>query len=236
MIKKIVAGIGVVIIALAAVIFWSYSDAIVSVPVADKVVVLTYDDGPNPPHTQGMLDMLGKYGVKATFFPKGRNIEAYPEALRAVAQAGHEIGNHSYHHRPMIGFREAPMVEELERTNRIIEDLLGNAPVLFRPPYGAQGIGLKGAIDELGMKSILMSANGADWEVTDARMIASAILETIEPGGIILLHDGHGDVDDPASQDSRAASVAATGIIIESLQSRGYRFVTVGELMTMASQ
>ena len=125
------------------------------------------------------------------------------------------------------------MLEELVRTNQIIENLLGYSPVLFRPPYGAQGIGLKRAIQTLGMKSILMSVNGADWESTDPVMIANAVLDGVAPGSIILLHDGHGDIDDPAAQDSRAASVVATGIIIESLKSQGYRFATVGELLAM---
>ena len=93
---------------------------------------------------------------------------------------------------------------------------------------------LKTAIEELGMTSILMSTNGADWKVTDPELIASAVLDSIEPGSIILLHDGHGDVDDPNNQDSRAATVAATGIVIEALQTRGYRFATVGELISMS--
>jgi peptidoglycan/xylan/chitin deacetylase (PgdA/CDA1 family) len=83
------------------------------------------------------------------------------------------------------------------------------------------------------MPSILMSSNGADWEQTDPALIANKILESIEPGAIILLHDGHGDVDEPAAQQSRAPSVAATGLLIKELKSRGYRFVTVSELMAL---
>jgi peptidoglycan/xylan/chitin deacetylase (PgdA/CDA1 family) len=233
-IRKIAFVLAFVIVSLCAMFFWSYSKVVVSVPVAEKVVALTYDDGPNPPHTQALLDMLAQHGVKATFFLKGRNVEVFPESVRAVAQAGHEIANHSYDHRPMISFSKSAMREELARTNVLIERLLGYQPVLFRPPYGVQGPGLKTAIEELGMTSILMSTNGADWKVTDPELIASAVLDSIEPGSIILLHDGHGDVDDPNNQDSRAATVAATGIVIEALQTRGYRFATVGELMSMS--
>lgn len=233
MLRKLCIAIAVIVGVLGAVMFWSYRDAVVSVPVDDKVVALTYDDGPNPPHTQAMLQMLAQHGVKATFFLKGRNVEAYPESVQAVAQAGHEIGNHSYSHRPMWSLSKSSMRQEVVRTGELIEQVLGQRPVLFRPPYGVQGPGLKLALAELGMPSILMSSNGADWEQTDPALIADKILESIEPGAIILLHDGHGDVDEPAAQQSRAPSVAATGLLIEELKSQGYRFVTVGELMAL---
>jgi peptidoglycan/xylan/chitin deacetylase (PgdA/CDA1 family) len=236
MFRKIVVVFSLVFIALCTVVLWSYSAAIIRFPVTEKVVVLTYDDGPNPPHTQALLELLERHDVKATFFLKGRNIEAFPELVRSVAQAGHEIGNHSYHHRPMISLSEAAMREELVRTNILIDDLLGYQPVLFRPPYGAQGPGLKLALEDLDMVSIIMSDHGADWEVTESGLIAEAVLETVEPGSIILLHDGHGDVADPLTQDSRSATVAATGIIIKSLKERGYRFATVGELMAISDR
>lgn len=233
--RKLFAAMAIVVILICVVIFWSYSDVVVSVPRAEKVVALTYDDGPNPPHTQALLDMLAQHGVRATFFLKGRNVEAFPETVQAVAQAGHEIGNHSYYHRPMLSLRKSAMREELVRTGDLIENLLGQWPVLFRPPFGVQGPGLKMALEELGMTSILMSSNGTDWEEVDPDLIANRILESIEPGGIILLHDGHGDVDDPAAQESRAPSVAATGILIKELKSRGYQFLTVSELMAWSA-
>ena len=216
-------------------IYWSYKGVIITVPTTEKVVALTFDDGPNPPHTQALLDMLAQHEVMATFFLKGRNVEAFPESVRAVANAGHEIGNHSYFHRPMISLSKTDMREEVVRTNIMIENILGYEPVLFRPPYGAQGPGLKLALQELGMSSILVSTNGADWEVTDPQQIAISVLENIEPGGIILLHDGHGDVDEPETQDSGVATVLATGIIIEELKAQGYRFATVGDLVALAN-
>lgn len=234
--RKLFAAMAVVVSLICAVMFWSYRDAVVSVPVDEKVVALTYDDGPNPSHTHAMLEMLAQHGVRATFFLKGRNVEAFPASVQAVAQAGHEIGNHSYSHRPMLSLSKTSMREELVRTSDLIENILGQRPVLFRPPYGLQGPGLKMALDELGMPSILMSSNGADWEETDPALIANKILESIEPGSIILLHDGHGDIDEPAAQQSRAPSVAATGILIEELKSRGYQFVTVSELRALAAR
>jgi peptidoglycan/xylan/chitin deacetylase (PgdA/CDA1 family) len=231
-IAKISAAVAVLIIGLGATLLWSYSETVSSFPGAEKVVVLTYDDGPNPPHTRDLLAVLEEYGVKATFFLKGRNVEAYPEAAREIALAGHEIANHSFYHRSLLTVGKFDAMEELRRSNLLIEESTGIAPQLFRPPYGAQGIGLKLALEELDMVSVLMSAHGSDWEVTDAQLIADAVLENIEPGAIVLLHDGHGDVDDPAAQSSRAATVAATSIIIESLKAKGYRFATVGEMLS----
>lgn len=233
MVRTIIAILVAFICAVIAVFLWSYSAAIVTAPVTEKVVALTFDDGPNPPHTQALLDTLERHSVKATFFLKGQNVEAFPESVRAVAQAGHEIANHSYSHLPMLSFSKSEMLNELVRTNQLIEDLLDYQPELFRPPYGVQGPGLKMALDELNMTSILMSTHGLDWEVNDPELIANTVLESIEPGSIILLHDGHGDVTDPNAQDSRAASVQATTIIIETLKAQGYRFATVGELIAL---
>jgi peptidoglycan/xylan/chitin deacetylase (PgdA/CDA1 family) len=234
MIRKTLAVLGLAIAALGAALLWSYSATVAVIPVQEKVVALTFDDGPNPPHTEALLDMLAQHNVKATFFLKGRNIEAFPESVQNVVEGGHEIGNHSYFHKPMISLAESDMLEELVRTNDLIEQYVGEDTTIFRPPFGVQGPGLKMALDTLGMTSVLMSTHGVDWEVSDPQLIADAVLENIEPGSVILLHDGHGDVDDPNAQQSRAPSVEATGIIIETLLAQGYRFETVGDMLAMS--
>jgi peptidoglycan/xylan/chitin deacetylase (PgdA/CDA1 family) len=234
MIRKTLAVLGLAIAALGAALLWSYSATVAVIPVQEKVVALTFDDGPNPPHTEALLDMLAQHNVKATFFLKGRNIEAFPESVQNVVEGGHEIGNHSYFHKPMISLAESDMLEELVRTNDLIELYVGEDTTIFRPPFGVQGPGLKMALDTLGMTSVLMSTHGVDWEVSDPQLIADAVLENIEPGSVILLHDGHGDVDDPNAQQSRAPSVEATGIIIETLLAQGYRFETVGDMLAMS--
>jgi peptidoglycan/xylan/chitin deacetylase (PgdA/CDA1 family) len=233
MIKKLLLGIAIALALLIATVVWCYKDVLIKAPLTEKVVALTYDDGPNPPHTQALLQVLGEQGVHATFFMKGINVDAFPDAVAEVAAAGHEIGNHSYYHQAMLAFGSRQYRQEITRTNRALENVLGYQPVLFRVPYGAQGIGLTLALEELNMRSIGMGAIGSDWEVFDPRLIADAILDSIEPGAIILLHDGHGDVADPATQDSREASVAATTLLIETLQEQGYRFVTVGEMLEL---
>jgi peptidoglycan/xylan/chitin deacetylase (PgdA/CDA1 family) len=235
MLKKILFGLFTLVLCVLSVVYWCYSDVVFRAAVNEKVVAITFDDGPNPPYTAALLDMLARYNVPATFFMKGKNVEAFPNDVLAVANAGHEIGNHSYYHKPMLAFSAAAYVEEISRTNRALADILGQAPRLFRPPYGAQGIGLTLALQELGMDSIGMNAIGNDWELTDPEAIAAAILDNIGPGAIILLHDGHADVDDPHAQNSRAASVFAAQLIIETLHSQGYRFVSTSELLAMSA-
>jgi peptidoglycan/xylan/chitin deacetylase (PgdA/CDA1 family) len=235
MIRRILVVVGVIFLSLFAALWWSYSAAIVSLPTDEKVVALTYDDGPNPPHTEALLELLAQHGVKATFFLKGRNVEAYPGTVQAILQAGHEIGNHSYSHRPMFSLSRSAMQEEVARTNALIAQVTGSPPALFRPPYGGQGPGLKRALSALGMPSILFGAVGFDWQVTDPQRVADHVLDAIEPGDLVLLHDGDGDVDDPRTQATRAHTVAATGIIIEALKAQGYRFATVGELMAISA-
>lgn len=235
MVKRVLIAVGAVVISLCAVLLWSYSDTVVSVPVTEKVVALTYDDGPNPPYTEALLELLSQHGVSVTFFLKGRNVEAYPQTVQAILQAGHEIGNHSYSHRPMFSFSQASMQQEVARTSAAIAQVTGSAPALFRPPYGGQGPGLKRALAELGLPSILFGPVGMDWQVTDPQRIADNVLKDVEPGAIVLLHDGDGDADDPRTQSSRASTVAATGIIIEALKAQGYRFATVGEMTTLST-
>jgi peptidoglycan/xylan/chitin deacetylase (PgdA/CDA1 family) len=234
--KRLGLGFAVAALILVLTAVWCYREVVVWPQVSEKVIALTFDDGPNPPHTQALLQALETAQVRATFFMKGANVEAFPQLAHAVAAAGHEVGNHSFYHRPMLAPGSAAYIEELQQTNRALESALGYAPQLFRPPYGLQGIGLTRALRQLGLRSIGMGVHGSDWSEKDAGRIADAILADIKPGAIILLHDGHADVDDPHAQESRAASVAATRSLITALRSDGYRFVTVSELLALAAQ
>jgi peptidoglycan/xylan/chitin deacetylase (PgdA/CDA1 family) len=236
MLRKLVLASLLILAIFFSFIYWLYSDTISQVTVSVPVVALTYDDGPNPPYTENLLDLLEKHDVKATFFPKAENIEAFPEAAIALVEGGHEIGNHSYYHQPMSSTSQAPRMAEVEHANQVIYRVMGIRAKLFRPPFGIQGIGLKRALKELEMTSILMDSAGNDWEETNPAKIAQSILESVQPGSIILLHDGHGDIGKPTRQDSRAATVDASRIIIETLRKQGYRFLTISELLVLGEQ
>lgn len=235
-IKRFFAAVSGLVFILGVTLYWLYADVVISTPASEKIVSLTFDDGPHPQATQELLALLSEKDVYATFFLKGRNVDAYPELVAKIDALGHEIGNHSYYHKAMWSFDRAAMRAEVERTNRAISSVTGVAPKLFRPPYFAQGPGLKLALEELGMLSVGASASGQDWEITDPELIASKVLAQVEPGGIVVLHDGHADIDDPAAQDSRSASVIATGIIIDNLRQQGYQFHTAGQLISQTNE
>ncbi len=229
------AAILTMLVIAVAFLSWCYADTIWRMNVAEKVVALTYDDGPNPPYTGQLLTLLKSEGVVATFFLKGRNVEAFPDIPRVIGEDGHEIGNHSYQHKAMWSFSKQVMLQEVSRVDALLDGYPGYHPKMFRPPYGAQGAGLKRALQELGKKSIVFDVVGVDWELAEARAIADRVLSGVTPGSIVLLHDGHADIDEPHEQDSRAATIEATGIIVRELKSRGYRFVVVSELLALGN-
>ena len=200
---------------------WARGKKFSEVPVrkTDKVFALTFDDGPWPQYTREVLAILERENVKATFFMVGQEVSRRPEIAREVRDAGHAIGNHSWDHpsRP----RDPKM--QVEHTDSALEKAVGFRPTLFRPPYGIMASMAKISQAE-GDAVVLWSADSGDWHKPSANIIAQRIISQARPGGISLMHDGGG---------SRAHSVAALPIIIDTLRERGYRFVTVPELLRL---
>ena len=191
----------------------------VPVRASDKVFALTFDDGPWPEYTRQVLAVLKRENVKATFFMVGQEVSRRPEIAREVRDAGHAIGNHSWDHpsRP----RDPEM--QVKRTDKAIEKAVGFRPTLFRPPYGIMASMARISQAE-GDAVLLWSADSNDWRKPGADAIARHVLSEAHSGGISLMHDGGG---------SRAQSVAALPVIIDTLRERGYRFVTVPELLRL---
>lgn len=188
---------------------------------SQKVFALTFDDGPHPTYTPQVLAVLKKRGVKATFFMVGAMVRAYPQMAQKVRNAGHATASHSWSH-PLAP--KSPKTE-IERTDAVMKSVLGNRNTLFRPPYGLLHNGMADAALGRGESVIIWSSFGADWDKkATAKTIAAKVLRRASPGGIALLHDGGGN---------RGATVAALPIIIEALKKRGYRFVTVPQLLKM---
>ena len=200
---------------------WSHGKKFSEVPVraTDKVFALTFDDGPWPEYTRQMLEILAEKDVKATFFMVGQEVSRRPEIAREVRDAGHAIGNHSWDHpsRP----RDPKM--QVERTDSAIEKAVGFRPTIFRPPYGIMA-SMARISEAEGDAVLLWSADSEDWRKPGANTIAQRIIAQAHPGGISLMHDGGG---------TRAQSVAALPVIIDTLRERGYRFVTVPELLRL---
>jgi peptidoglycan/xylan/chitin deacetylase (PgdA/CDA1 family) len=192
------------------------------VETTEKVVALTFDDGPNPPYTLDLLDALDRYQIKAAFFMIGRNIELHPDVARAVLARGHEVGNHSYYHTPMLLRLPAFVRSEIAATDALLRQVGVHGEIYFRSPYGVHLFAVPYVLAQQQKKNILFDVIVGDWLVQDPACIAQRVLDRTTPGSIIALHDGGG---------ARAGTVAATGLIVEALRDRGYRFVSIGELL-----
>jgi len=166
-----------------------------------------------------LLDLLAREGVKATFFMLGRQAERHPGLVERIKAQGHELGAHGFSHRSMPRLSSREIGREVDRTL----DLLGPGVRLMRPPYGFKCPRVFRVARERGLRVAGWSVHGADWRGTSPLCIAGRILRRIEPGSIVLLHDGCGE--EPGR--SRAATVGAVGLLIAELKARGFAFDTV---------
>lgn len=238
--KKLMVGlfiIGVVAVLFAFVsVFFDQAilvrkDTFYRAKLSDKIVALTFDDGPSPVWTPKILDELKKKDIKATFFMIGKHVQEYPEIARRVAQEGHEIGNHAFDH-PVFIFSKADKVEkEILANEAIIKHITGQTTKLFRPPKAWLTKQEKREINDLGYKIVLWTLNSKDWAYFDDKYIIQYILKNIRPGDIILFHDSGGVFG--IEGGDRSETVKTLPQLIDKLKARGYRFVTVTELMEM---
>jgi peptidoglycan/xylan/chitin deacetylase (PgdA/CDA1 family) len=192
---------------------------------AEKVIALTFDDGPWQGTTEQILDILKQNNIKATFFFVGQAIQENPEIAKKVAVAGHAIGNHTWRHL-MDDMDESTAVQELSNTAKLIYQATGARTHLMRPPGGNLGGELVNYAKKKGYLVTMWSADTSDYYVSTPLIIDNA-LRNAKPGGIVLMHDGGGD---------RTATVEALPQIISSLRRQGYKFVTVPELMQMQAK
>lgn len=195
----------------------------------DKVVALTFDDGPNEPYTSQILDTLNNYNVKATFFVVGENAAYYSDTTRRIVQDGNVIGNHAWDHKRTSILFDL-QYKELSKTENTIQTITGVRPTLFRTPFGQKTPWQLREVGEQKMLTVAWSVSANDPKQPPPDVIAQRILSKVKPGSIILLHDGY-DIHHGAD---RANTVAALPMIIEKLQAEGYTFVTVPQLMHIA--
>ena len=188
-----------------------------------KQLALTYDDGPNDPHTLNLLDVLAKHDVKATFFLIGKHVALKPEIARRVAAAGHVIGNHTYTHPNLAVCSEERVRRQLSDCEKILQDTLGDHSRLFRPPFGARRPRVLKIAREMGFAPVMWSVTSYDWKPTTAERVERHAIRQISGGDIILLHDG-GHV---ALGADRAHTVAATAALITRYKGEGFSFVPV---------
>lgn len=192
-----------------------------------RQLALTFDDGPNDPHTQRLLDILARHNVHATFFLIGRYVRQRPDIVRAIANAGHAIGNHTFTH-PLLIFKSAAEIRrQLSDCRAAIHDAVGEHSNLFRPPFGGRRPAVLRIARELGLEPVMWSVTGYDWNAPAAPGIEAKVVRRIRGGDVILLHDGgHKQMGAGRSQ-----TVIATDHLIARYKSEGYQFVTIPEMI-----
>lgn len=184
-------------------------------------IALTFDDGPHPLYTAQILDILAEYDVRATFFVIGENADLYPELLQRTVTEGHEIGNHTQTH-PLKNLSSEQMEKELSDCETTIAEWIDCRPRLFRPPGGIISGTVTALAENHRYRVILWSIDTRDWAHTPVEQIAKTVLDDAGAGDIILMHDGI---------KSNSPTPQALRIVIPALLARGYRFVTVSELL-----
>jgi len=188
----------------------------------EKVIALTFDDGPWPKTTNEILYILNKNKIKATFFFIGSNVQTFPDLAKLVAEHGHAVGNHSWSH-PYHQHSPAAAAQQIDRTTELIYKLTGIKATLFRPPGGYLTNGLVAYAHSKNYVNVMWSADSKDYAVSSSTLLRN-VLNQSSPGGIVLMHDGGGD---------RMGTVYALPEMISQLRKQGYKFVTVPELMEM---
>jgi peptidoglycan/xylan/chitin deacetylase (PgdA/CDA1 family) len=235
---------------LAFAFFWLYETTenpanqvfgrtVVAGPRNQRVVALTYDDGPNPPYTTQILNVLERENVHATFFLVGRAVKAYPGVVRREVGDGDAVGNHSWSHAHLVLETASGIRDSLQWTDDAIYAAAHVRTHIMRPPFGARDWLVLDQVRELGYTPIMWSVPlPRDWENPPAQVIAGRVLRNVADGSIIVLHDGNrgivcaGSHLPPATCD-RKNDIEATRLIVRELKGRGYRFVTIPELLAL---
>ena len=192
-----------------------------------KQLALTYDDGPNDPHTLRLLEVLAKHNVKATFFLIGRYVRQRSAIARELAAAGHTAGNHSSSHALLTLKGQAEIRRQLSDCRAALSDAIGEHSNLFRPPFGGRRPAVLRIARQLHLEPIMWSVTGYDWDAPSAEIIERKVTRQIRGGDVILLHDG----DHRQMGADRSQTVLATDRLIDRYKTQGYEFVTIPEMM-----
>src|SRR5437660_3636882 len=195
-----------------------------SVHVDGPYIAMTFDDGPSATLTPKLVDLLAAHHIKATFFVIGENVAEHPDIVARAAREGHEIGNHSWSHPNFAKMSAESVRSQLQRTDDVIKSATGLRPTLLRPPYGSITAREKRWIhDEFGYQIILWDVDPYDWKRPGPAVVRNRILKETQPGSIVLSHDIH------------PGTIEAMPSTFDALEAKGFKFVTVSELIHMAT-
>jgi polysaccharide deacetylase family sporulation protein PdaB len=196
------------------------------VPTEEKVIALTFDDGPDPEETPLILDLLKQYQAKATFFLVGNKVERHPELVKRELSEGHELANHTYNHTYFSNrIAISKMVADITKAEEIIFNASGQKCHLFRPPGGFYNERLIKIAKQNGYMVVMWSwhQDTKDWSTPGVKKIVAKVLDHTQNGDIVLFHD---------YAEGHSQTVEALKIILPELARRGYRCVTVSDLLT----
>ena len=186
-------------------------------------IALTFDDGPDPDVTPKLLELLDAHSTRATFFMCGLAAQRHPGLVRSVVAAGHTIGGHSWDHRPVHNLSESEWRRQIDDTHGLLEDLSGGQVRWFRPPRGRTDRHTREKLRRRGVATVYWSSAGRDWRLRDPELIAGAVLDDLDTGAIVLLHDA---IADFLSSGSRPANqeptVRATDLILHAARDQGF--------------
>ena len=195
-----------------------------SVHVDEPYIAMTFDDGPHATLTPKLLDLLAAHHIKATFFLIGQNVVDHPEIVQRAIREGHEVGNHSWSHPNLGKMSDDAVRRELRRTDEAIQNAAGKRPTIMRPPYGSITARQKRWIhEEFGYRIIIWDVDPLDWKRPGPSVVTSRILKETRAGSIVLAHDIH------------PPTLEAMPVTFDQLDRKGFKSVTVSELLKMAT-
>jgi len=207
-----------------------YGQTFIGLPRGSRLLALTYDDGPNDPYTWQVMEVLERQRVKATFFLIGQFVQKKPEIARALVEAGHEIGSHTWSHPNLIFCSTAEVQRQLAVAQEAIFDATGVTPKLFRPPFGARRPATLRTVRAFGLLPIMWNVTCYDWKARSVEQIVAHAERQIRGGDVILLHDGgHGRMG-----ANRSRTVEASQSILTRYKGKGYEFLTVQQMVQRA--
>jgi len=204
--------------------FQFFGKLINRVETSEKVVALTFDDGPTARTTEEVLKILAEKNIKATFYVIGQNAEQYPKQLQKIVEQGNELGNHSYSHKRFLFKAQSFIDEEIKKTDQLIRQAGYAGEITFRPPNGKKLFGLPWYLSKHEIKTIMWDIEPDTYYQGNTENIVRYTLDNIKPGSIILLH--------PLCDNNCEADRQALPKIIDGLTAEGYRFVTISQLLT----
>ena len=206
---------------------WVFGDGVYKVQTSEKMVALTFDDGPDPRYTAEIGQILAKAGAPSTFFVMGRHAEQHPELIQTLMTQGHELGNHTWSHPSLRMMSPQAIRNELESTDRLLRELGYTQSIPFRSPYGHSWFILPQILKQRHQANILWTVQMNDWKPEKPEVMMELLAPEFEPGAIILLHDGDGESEGA----DRSNTITVVQQILDTYQAQGYQFVTVSELL-----